>query len=151
MIVVIDGPDGVGKTTVSQELKERISKIHNALLIEFPSKLAPRSHDLIREFLASNRMLDTSDSIMSLSRLEVEQAIVLQSLFLANRIELIPLLKEEDAKGTYVICSRYWQSGWVYGQIDGLDGDWLEAIQNVLPPAHLNILLTATMDRDWET
>ena len=66
---------------------------------------------------------------------------VFQALQLTNRMEHAPAIAEALEDGDYVVADRYWQSGWVYGQADGLDPEWLVRIQAYLPQPDLNLLL----------
>ena len=66
---------------------------------------------------------------------------VMQLLYVANRFEYKPRLDRWLASATIVVCDRYRASSVAYGEAQGLDAEWLEDIQQGLPPAWLTVLL----------
>jgi len=70
-------------------------------------------------------------------------ALAFQALQIANRMELMPSLEAARRDGTNLILVRYWQSAWVYGQLDGLDPAWLIDVHRSMVQAGVNILLDA--------
>lgn len=120
MLIVIEGGDGSGKTTLAYN----ISRWLECTVQHFPDRTTVTGH-------AINRMLKTGI-----------EPLEFQVLQLANRHEKYAMLK--SAKGSWnkhVICVRYWQSGWVYGALDGLDKRWLFDIHEGLPSPDLSLLL----------
>jgi dTMP kinase len=71
---------------------------------------------------------------------------VMQLLYVANRFEWKADIARELADGTVVVCDRYRASSVAYGEAQGLDGRWLEAVQMPLPAPDLTILLDMTPD-----
>ena len=70
------------------------------------------------------------------------RALVLQSLMTTNRLEVFPMLCEhwrDPAK--HLVLDRYFTSGLVYGQADGLPLDYLFDIHKSLPPADLWVFI----------
>ena len=65
----------------------------------------------------------------------------LQLLYVANRCEHRPAIEAALTAGQWVVCDRYLASSIAYGEAQGLDPDWLQLIQRVLPPADTTLLL----------
>jgi thymidylate kinase len=71
-------------------------------------------------------------------------ALAFQALQVANRMEAMPRLQlavRSTLAKEAMILARYWQSGWVYGKLDGLDPVWLTKVHAGMAQAHINILL----------
>jgi dTMP kinase len=65
----------------------------------------------------------------------------LQLLYIANRFEFRPRITEWLAAGTMVVCDRYLASSIAYGEAQGLDAEWLTAIQRHLPQPSLTLFM----------
>jgi dTMP kinase len=134
MLIVFEGVDGVGKTSHSKRLAERMG----ARWACFPDRSTPIGK-LIDGYLRGEWRVRGSEPV-GLSDPK-QNALVHQGLQLANRAEHLTLLK--SAATSDLVLDRYWQSGYAYGKADGLDGDYMMAIHKDLPPASINILLDA--------
>jgi dTMP kinase len=66
---------------------------------------------------------------------------LMQLLYVANRYEWKPEIERELARGTILVCDRYLASSVAYGEAQGLDAGWLEAVQTHLPQPDVTILL----------
>ena len=66
---------------------------------------------------------------------------VMQLLYVANRGEKRAQIEQWRTSGTTVICDRYLASSIAYGEAQGVDPEWLAAIQRFLPAPDLTILL----------
>jgi thymidylate kinase len=64
-----------------------------------------------------------------------DKALALQCIFLADRLEQWDLLQGHTRSGnkTLLILDRYYLSGLVYGEVDGLDPYWLAKVHRCLP------------------
>jgi len=70
------------------------------------------------------------------------RALVLQSLMTTNRLEVFDMLTEYARHPErHLVLDRYYTSGLVYGQADGLPLDYLFDIHKALPPADLWLFL----------
>lgn len=70
------------------------------------------------------------------------RALVLQSLMTTNRLEVFDLLKQHAARPeVHLVLDRYFTSGLIYGQADGLPMDYLLKIHSSLPPSDLWIFI----------
>ena len=65
----------------------------------------------------------------------------LQLLYIANRFEFRPRITEWLAAGTMVVCDRYLASSIAYGDAQGLDAEWLTAIQRHLAQPSLTLFM----------
>jgi dTMP kinase len=65
----------------------------------------------------------------------------LQLLYVANRYEFRPAIERALGDDRVVVCDRYLASTIAYGEAQGLDPDWLTAIQRHLPQPALTVLL----------
>ncbi|MEZ5418349.1 MAG: dTMP kinase [Vicinamibacterales bacterium] len=66
---------------------------------------------------------------------------VLQLLYIANRYEHAPAIRQWLADGVMVVADRYSASSLAYGDAQGLDLAWLADVQRHLPAADLTFLL----------
>lgn len=70
------------------------------------------------------------------------KALVLQSLMTTNRLEAYELLAAHHrTQGSFLVNDRYYASGLVYGEADGLPLDYLVDIHRGLPPSDLWIFI----------
>lgn len=133
MIIAIEGIDGCGKSTQSKRLAERFEKQGKKVKIlhfpEYTTRVGQTILALLKKEWGpySSEFLKESPSI---------RALVLQSLMTTNRLEHYELLKkwEEDDTGV-LILDRYYGSGLVYGECDGLDREFLANIHDSMPKA----------------
>ena len=70
----------------------------------------------------------------------------LQLLYIANRYEFRPRMREWLDAGAIVICDRYLASSIAYGEAQGLDPAWLCEVQRHLPQPILTIVLDIPPD-----
>ena len=75
---------------------------------------------------------------------------MLQLLYIANRYEYAPRVREWLASGAIVIADRYAASSVAYGEAQGLDVAWLDDIQRRLPPADLTLMLDIAPETSLE-
>jgi dTMP kinase len=119
-LIVLEGPDGIGKTTLSRLLVESWQRAGvPAIYYAFPGKEAGTLGDLIYRLHHDDPALGVH-SINSVSR---------QVLHIAAHIDAIdrvisPALEE----GKWVILDRFWWSTWVYGMADGIPEVVLQAM-----------------------
>lgn len=133
MLIVIEGLDGSGKDSVA----DAVAKILGAARLNFPerSSVTGQAIDsyLRREWCAYNGAADHQLS-----------ALCMQSLALANRLERASELMSATLDAKDLVLARYWPSGWVYGQLDGLDRAWIDTVNAPFPQAQLYVLLDAS-------
>ena len=70
----------------------------------------------------------------------------LQLLYIANRFEFRPQIRQWLEAGRMVVCDRYLASSIAYGEAQGLDALWLTEIQSRLPQPSLTLLLDIPPD-----
>jgi dTMP kinase len=75
---------------------------------------------------------------------------VLQLLYIANRYEFAPRIREWLDAGQMVVADRYAASSLAYGEAQGLDVAWLAEVQRHLPPADLTLLLDIAPETSLE-
>jgi dTMP kinase len=75
---------------------------------------------------------------------------VLQLLYIANRYEHAPRLREWLARGDMVVADRYAASSLAYGEAQGLDLGWLTDTQRLLPAADLTLMLDIAPETSLE-
>ncbi len=132
MFIVIEGPDGCGKSSHSARLKDRL----DAKFFKFPNKDS-LSGKLIYSHLEEKWRAESDEATTSKQELN---ATVFQALQVLNRAELATDIIKAELSGN-VVVDRYWPSGYAYGVADGLDGDYLVKIHEILPNPDLFILL----------
>lgn len=112
-LVVLEGIDCCGKTTVSKILQESLSP---SIRISFPDRTTEIG-SLLNKFLKKEIKLNPIEAHL---------------LYSANRYERSVFIKE-TLKSSHVICDRYWLSGTVYSTAKGLDYEWCKQIDKDLP------------------
>lgn len=119
-LIVIEGPDGVGKTTLAQALADEL-RGHGAscLYYAFPGRadgtlgqLVYRLHHRPAEF----GITDISPASLQIMHVAAH----------ADAIDRV-ILPALDT-GTDVVLDRFWWSTWVYGMAGGLDERMLDAL-----------------------
>lgn len=143
MIIILEGPDGSGKTTQSKLLAERMG----AEWMCFPNRETPFGKlidaHLKGEWKARWDAHPGETTIdEDLAQEQYLDAMVFQALQFTNRYECLPRLENAES----IVLDRYWQSGYAYGAADGLDPDLLLRIHADLPLADLNILVDVPVE-----
>ncbi|MES9995631.1 nucleotide kinase domain-containing protein [Desulfovibrio aminophilus] len=111
-LYVFEGPDNVGKTTISRYIAERISISTPCKYLSFPGNTPGTIGKLIYEIHHNKRLYDLS---------EIDST-GLQALHIAAHIDCINrIIKPLLNSGTCVILDRFWWSTLVYGKFYGAD------------------------------
>ena len=122
-LIVFEGPDGVGKSTLSQALVEKLADIGlSCEYLTFPGKEAGTIGRLVYD-------LHHDPETFGLGKVT---ATSLQTLHIAAHLDVIeqriqPALNE----GQWVVLDRFWWSTWVYGQAFSVDRTMLDAMIQV--------------------
>lgn len=122
--IVLEGIDGVGKTTQSTRLIEyftSIAQTANALPMHlaFPKRDTPVGQ-LIDKFLSKGCDIPEAGRVLHL-------------LFSANRWEQKGVIEQALAQGRIVVCDRYVLSGLAYSAALGVPVTWTSACDCGLP------------------
>lgn len=145
IFVCIEGADAAGKHTQSELLAQHLG----ARLFSFPDYETPMGL-VIKGHLKrywSARPCEGED-YRSLGSVAGLNAHVFQSLQLTNRMEHAVEMSMLLRDGVSVVADRYWPSGLVYGQADGLDPAWVDRIQAHLPQPDLYLLIDPSMSAE---
>lgn len=119
-LVVIEGPDGVGKSTVCRALAARLlSDGHDLLHLSFPGTQPGSLGELIYRIHHDQGPVRVRDI----------SALATQALHIAAHIDaidrqIVPALQE----GKVVLLDRFWWSAWVYGLATGCNRQKLLAL-----------------------
>lgn len=155
-LFVLEGPDGVGKSTISKEVTDYFnSNYNNFILLTFPGKengtLGKVVYDLHHQanLLGVNKITDSSKQLLHIAAH-------------IDSIEQIILPQIKDNKN--IILDRFWWSAWVYGRASGLKFPFLKKLieleklvwKNLQPSAVFLLHRNAPIDRDvdiknWKT
>lgn len=148
VIACIEGGDAVGKNTQSKILAERL----NAKRFAFPNYKTETGQAILGNLTEKWSLRSPWNGLgpaVEPGKLTHINAMVLQSLFLANRMECQEELKLA-AINHHIVLDRYTMSGEVYGALDGLDTKWLRAMNDALPvQPDVYILLDAPVDEGF--
>lgn len=120
-LVVLEGPDGVGKSTLAAGLSDRLRRRYRCESYCFPGLIPGSLGELVYRLHHEPSLLGLKGMPHSLS---------LQLLHVAAHIDqlyggLLQALKENE----FVILDRFWWSTWAYGRASGI------------PPSVLNKLI----------
>lgn len=119
-LFVIEGPDGVGKSTLSRALADHLTTHgHELLHLSFPGKIPGTLGELVYRVHHEEGP----------QRIEGMSLLAKQALHVAAHIDaidrqILPALK----RGHTVLLDRYWWSAWVYGLVGGCNRRKLRAI-----------------------
>jgi dTMP kinase len=131
-LVAFEGLDQSGKATQARLLRERIEDGgHRVESLSFPDYTTAIGGEIGRALRGER---DYGPDTMQL-------------LYIANRYEYRPQIGQWLADGRIVICDRYAASSIAYGEAQGLDPAWIDAVQTHLPKAAITILLDIAPDR----
>jgi dTMP kinase len=126
MLIAIEGLDQSGKETQARHLRARIEqdgrKVH---ALSFPDYETPIGQEIAKALRGER---DFGPDVMQL-------------LYVANRFEYKPRLDLWLATDNVVVCDRFRASTVAYGEAHGLDPEWLEDIQRLLPEPAITVLL----------
>ncbi len=138
MIVTLEGIDASGKATQAARLVSRLSAISPTRAMDFPRYQSITGQEILGLLTGKWRVHHLTDAAEE-RRI---QALVLQVLMTSNRLEFLPLLKEyAGVPGKYLVNDRYYASGLVYGEADGVPMDFLLSLHAALPPSDAWIFL----------
>lgn len=144
--IVLEGPDGVGKSTLTTRLANRLGGSSMC----FPERRTFYGK-LINAWLKGEWHASYKPEAQILSdhpRVDSDlDAAVFQALQTVNRLEVARHL-EHLTKGSPdpLVCDRYWPSGYAYGSADGLDPEMLMKLHATLPQPDLFVLIECPMD-----
>jgi thymidylate kinase len=112
-LIVVEGPDGVGKTTVCRLLAERLrARGVPALLLSFPGRKTGTLGHLVYRLHHAAAALGVG-GISPLAN---------QTMHIAAHIDAVErVIRPELELGRTVILDRLWWSTWVYGVVAGCD------------------------------
>ena len=133
MFIVIDGPDGSGKTTLAKHLVQQLClENHQAIYTSEPTCDCEAGRS-IRQMLQSDGITDVY---------------AFADLFVADRKEhLINLILPHLEAGGWVVCDRYKYSALAYQQMQGVDVQYLiKSNETCLIPDYIFILLPSNTD-----
>lgn len=129
-IITIEGIDGAGKATLAQGLKFRLeARGSRVTFLSFPDYDSPIGGS-IRSFLQGSVSLNAQ---------------VRQLLYAANRYERREEILRRLEAGDVILCDRYTPSGLAYGLAQGLDLEWMSAVEQDLPAADCCILVDVSV------
>jgi len=155
MIICIEGIDASGKATQTKLLTKHFQKEGLASeRFDFPRYQTGVGQDILgllteQWFVMSPTIVEGPDGLPShvAAPDSAKKALVLQSLMTVNRYEHYDYLKRwSDRKDGVLVLDRYYGSGIVYGECDGLDKDFLLSIHAALPEPDAWIFVDITAE-----
>lgn len=115
-LIALEGPDGVGKTTLAINLYHRIP---NSVYYSFPGNIPGTLGAHIYELHHNKRKFEVTEMIPS---------ICLQLLHITAHIDAIyGIIRRELEADKIVILDRYWWSTYVYGKVYGANMEMIQA------------------------
>ena len=112
-LIVLEGPDGVGKTSLSKAIEDHFRESPEAFLsLSFPGREPGTLGKLVYDVHHDSSHLGVEE-ITEFSK---------QVLHIAAHIDSIErTIRPALDAGRNVLLDRFWWSAWVYGVVDGLD------------------------------
>lgn len=123
MLIVVEGPDGVGKSSTVHKLVKAVEDRHGpATSLAFPGRKGGTLGALVHKLHHEPNLFDIT-SITPLA---------LQALHVAAHLDVIEtVIKPLLARGTNVVLDRFWWSTWVYGTVHGINPNVLQRLIDV--------------------
>lgn len=172
-IVALEGIDGSGKSTQAKLLADHLDELDIAehyigkgadlrppcMRQAFPD-YSTETGKIIKDALrggweawaGANYKIGELPVTEARGRVEHDRlnATVLQSLMLANKLELAGEIEYANVvHGQNMVLDRYIASGIAYGAADGLDPEWIEQVHERLPKAH-HVLVDIPVEVSFE-
>lgn len=138
MLITIEGCDGAGKSAVADAVaRELVCHVQS-----FPND-AGVTGPAIRAYLRKEWFIPRMDRSWPVVTAEDKLlgALAFQALQVTNRMEVMEQLERAADHETNLVLCRYWQSAWVYGQLDGLSEEFLRDVHSTMAKERYAILL----------
>ena len=122
-LIVLEGPDGVGKSTISSALYKTLSEISiECEYLTFPGN----------EPGTIGRLVNDLHHEPGSFGIESPTPASLQTLHVAAHLDVIERrIRPAINDGKWVVLDRFWWSTWVYGRASGMDENMLDALIQV--------------------
>jgi thymidylate kinase len=141
MLVCFEGCDGSGKDTIA----DAVAKELGGDRLNFPNRETETGR-MIDAYLKRQWSVRPHPEQDGHGTDPMMSALAFQALQVANRMEVMPRLIEARDTERHIVLARYWESGWVYGQLDGLDAGWLERIHATMAQPQVHVLLDVSAE-----
>ncbi len=134
LLLAFEGLDQSGKETLACRLERWLRSLNvSTQQLAFPDYTTPIGN-LIQLYLAGRLDFDSETR---------------QLLFVTNRCERLSDIEHWLATGVVVITDRYVGSGIAYGMAHGLDFEWLQKLEMVLPKADKTFLVDIPVETSF--
>lgn len=155
MLIVLEGPDAVGKCEMSTRLTEVIPKTKGraSTRISFPRYETSLGKAILRHLKSQISMQAASTMMPSglcSHNLAPEDALAFQCMMVADKYHAAAEISGFLRSNVDVVCDRYWQSAYAFGGSDGLDEQWLLDVHEMMPKPDVNILLSLSPEKALE-
>lgn len=141
-IIVLEGLDAAGKATQAKHLVEKLDSIgRNAVLFSFPRYETEVGKAIKRLLTGDLAVVEKSQNGDLTTYPAADDALILQSLMLADKSDAVHEMDKAIENGAIVVCDRWMPSALCFGEADGLDPVWLQRIQSYLPVGDLNLFI----------
>lgn len=146
-LIVVEGGDACGKNTQAVTLHRRLNSLIAsvpAMFVSFPRYNTPLGQAILRHLKDVTSLREHGSGSYQLNNqwsLAPEDKLVFQCMMTADKYHAAADIEAHLARGGHVVCDRWWQSAYVYGLSDGLDGKWLRDVHRFLPEADVSILI----------
>jgi len=145
LLIVIEGGDACGKRTQSEALRQRLDDLDvktPSKLFSFPRYNTPLGQAIIRHLKRRISVCQSAEvGNLHVPERAPEDALIFQCMMVADKYHSAAEIEEHLARGGHVVCDRWWQSAYVYGQSDDLQPEWLTEVHERMPKADVNILI----------
>lgn len=147
MLIAIEAIDAAGKNTQAKLLNDWLNENwpESSTLTSFPDYSSPTGKMILS--LLKEEWWQSFETWPGQAQIDADRALLLQALMTQNRYEKYQMLvSKKHSPYHHLVCDRYFASGLVYGQADGLSLDYLRGVHDALPSADLWILIDITAE-----
>lgn len=142
--IMLEGPEGVGKTTQAKRLAAYLGRE----FLAFPRRRAAGHGHLIEKLLKDSiSMQELLPAQAGPTNLPVDDRhMILQALMTWDKYAAYERLHAARSGDAPLVCDRGWPSAYVYGVLDGLRGEDLLDAHLGLPQPSISILLNVPLE-----
>lgn len=126
MLIVFEGLDNSGKTTICEQLEKELTD--RKCIVDYTREFETNIGKEIKRMSEAGELDSYSKAF----------------LFACDRHIRLKKYKGSDFENKIILFDRYFQSAVAYRMAEGIDGEWVKSINSIFPPADLVFYIDIT-------